>query len=456
MGMDSEAVFPDLTQKREIDRLLEESDTHGVNRRDVLKMASAAAAFFATAPILAACGGNSGSASSSVSTAAKGGGGIVSNGKLAIILLTNQIEYCTQLDAAAKATAPDFGFKYTGLNGQADSQLELSQFQQQVNSGAKAILIQSGDGTNIRPSTRLAQQRKVYTANLFATQAWFTPFDVGEYYTLYATPDDYIATGLAVKVLAEKLGGKGNIVRVRGIKGSSPDILRTAGANATLAKYPGIKLVGELPGDWNSDKSQQAMQTLLSKNPDIQGVIAQNDDEVPGVLAALRAAGKKAGEDIYVTGADGTSQVAKLINSGEVLVTTASVPQYSAYFFMSRFYDVQNGWKPSAPERIMNWQSITLTKDNVGPYLERYVNNGNTAPFDPKLISKVQSPKDWDPQMEVYPSNLEHVWADIPKPKGYSTPAPWAAAQKSGEMEKVTAEYKDRYKIKNTGPSPAA
>ena len=50
--------------------------------------------------------------------------------------------------------------------------------------------------------------------------------------------------------LAKKLDGKGNIVVLTGVPGTSVDTQRTAAAKEVFAKYPDIHIVGEAVGMW--------------------------------------------------------------------------------------------------------------------------------------------------------------------------------------------------------------
>ena len=61
--------------------------------------------------------------------------------------------------------------------------------------------------------------------------------------------------------LAKKLNGKGNIVVITGVPGTSVDTLRTKAAKEVFAKYPGIQIVNEAVGMW----SQAVARTELSK-----------------------------------------------------------------------------------------------------------------------------------------------------------------------------------------------
>ena len=74
--------------------------------------------------------------------------------------------------------------------------------------------------------------------------------------------------------LVDKLGGKGNVVMVTGVPGTTVDDLRNAGAKEVFAKHPDITVVAEVNGMW----SQAVARTELSK------VLAtRNWDEIDGL-----------------------------------------------------------------------------------------------------------------------------------------------------------------------------
>ena len=74
--------------------------------------------------------------------------------------------------------------------------------------------------------------------------------------------------------LADKLGGKGNIVFLTGVPGTSVDTQRTAAAKEVFAKYPDIHIVAEAVGMW----SQAVTRTELSKI-----LATHNWDEIDGL-----------------------------------------------------------------------------------------------------------------------------------------------------------------------------
>ncbi len=433
--------YPDYTEKSVIDRHMERLDTKDVSRRDFLAIASASAIAGATAAAMGIPG---------VAVAA-------ANGKMAHLMMTLRMEYTNDAQLGAAGAAKAFGWDIATADGQFDSERQLNQFEQQIALNTQAVMLHAPGGGSIKRIAQLANENKIWLDNTWGTLPWFTPFEAGEYYTMYAVPEEFSAHGdvtdLVCQAIMEKHGG-GRIVGVTGVEGNSTDLIRSRGRDAAIEKYPKISLAGELPGKWNREDSQKAMEDLISRHSDIVGVIGQNDDVADGCISALRAAGMRPGKDVFVTGADGTTLGAALIKQGRMLATSANVPQYMGALLTTRLYDVMNGWRPRAAERMMNWRSIAMTKKNVAPYLARYVDNDGVDYYDYKKMSKVLHPNDWDPQAELFPMNIDLEWGGIPQPKGWSYPAEYAKSRENGEADAVREEYADHYKIDFFGPSP--
>jgi ABC-type sugar transport system substrate-binding protein len=433
--------FPDFTDKRIIDRHLDEYRVSGISRREFLAFSTASAVAASMAAGLGAPG---------LAIAA-------ANGKMAHLMMTLRLEYVVNADAGAKGAAEALGLEHVSVDGQLDSERQLNQFEQQVTAGVNAVMLHAPGGGSIKRIAELANQNKVWLDNTWGTLPWYTPFEAGDYWTMYAVPEEFSAhrdvTRAVCQAVMDAFSG-GEIVGVTGVEGNSTDLIRSRGRDAALKDFPQVKLVGELPGKWNREDSQKAMEDLISRFPNLKGVIAQNDDVADGCIAALRAAGMRPGQDVFLSGADGTTGGAEMIKQGQLLATSANVPQYMGALLTSRLYDVMNGWRPRAAERLMNWRSVTMTKDNVDVYLERYVNSGDTPMFDYKRLSKVLHPQDWDPQAELFPMDIDLEWGGIPKPDGWDYPAEYVKARDSGEAEVVKKEYAEHYKIQMFGPAP--
>lgn len=433
--------LPDFSDRKVVDGHMDRLDTKGVSRRDFLALATAGASAAAGAASLGL---------PNVAVAAP-------SGKLAFLTAYYRNEYNTIADKAFQAAAKAFGINYTVLDGNFDSELQLNQFEQQAVGGTTAAIFNLADGSAIRRIAKTASTNKIFVGNVWGMLAWYTPFDADEYYTLYAVPDEVKAhrgvTRVLLKTVTEKFGG-GNIIGVTGVPGHLTDIARSRGRDGALKEYPKTTLVGQLPGKWNREDSLKATEDLLSRYKNVVGVVAQNDDVAQGVLAALKAAGVVPGQDVFVVGADGTSNAARAIETGQQLATSANSPAYAAGLFTARIYDVTHGWVPRASERLLYWHSNVTTKANVAAYLERYVDTKGVQPFDYRRMSKVLHPTDWDPQAEIVPLDIDHEWGALPKPEGWIYPKAYLDAKNGGEWKQVEAEYAAHYKIKFDGPAP--
>lgn len=72
--------------------------------------------------------------------------------------------------------------------------------------------------------------------------------------------------------LAKAMGGKGNIIGLRGIAGISVDTERWDGAMEVFDKYPGIKVVDSVYAEWSYEKGRTACENLAIAHPKIDGV----------------------------------------------------------------------------------------------------------------------------------------------------------------------------------------
>ncbi len=90
--------------------------------------------------------------------------------------------------------------------------------------------------------------------------------------------------------VAKAMGGKGNLLMVRGVVGSEPEKIIYEGQKKALAKYPDIKIVREIVGQASNSVTQEAVQSALPSLPKIDGVITGGSSY--GALQAFQAANR--------------------------------------------------------------------------------------------------------------------------------------------------------------------
>jgi ribose transport system substrate-binding protein len=85
----------------------------------------------------------------------------------------------------------------------------------------------------------------------------------------------------------KKLGGKGNVLQVRGVKGSAPDNDMFNAQEAALKKYPDIKVVTTVYGQATASVAQSAIANVLPSLPHIDAVLGQGGSDDFGIAQAF-------------------------------------------------------------------------------------------------------------------------------------------------------------------------
>lgn len=119
-------------------------------------------------------------------------------------------------------------------------------------------------------------------------------------YTSFVGADNYQIGEMIGHCLAEKIGGKGNVMEIGGLKGSSPAQERHEGFVNALGQYPDIRIVGFANGDWTENSGEEVMERLLeSYGGPVDAVFGGNDRMAIGARKAMRKAGRDRNDVLY-------------------------------------------------------------------------------------------------------------------------------------------------------------
>src|ERR1700712_551151 len=102
----------------------------------------------------------------------------------------------------------------------------------------------------------------------------------------YVAGDNTAFGKVPAEYIAKALGGKGDIVAMRGIA-TTLDNERMDAFNGVLKNYPGIHLLDAKYANWNRDDAFKTMQDYLTRFKHIDAVWAADDDMAVGVLKAI-------------------------------------------------------------------------------------------------------------------------------------------------------------------------
>ena len=87
--------------------------------------------------------------------------------------------------------------------------------------------------------------------------------------------------------------GKGNVVELTGLGGSTPAMERHQGFMAAISNFPDIKLIDKADAAWEREPAEVEMDSMLRRHPKIDAVYAHNDRIAPGAYQAAKKVGRE-------------------------------------------------------------------------------------------------------------------------------------------------------------------
>ena len=96
-----------------------------------------------------------------------------------------------------------------------------------------------------------------------------------------------------------------NIIHIQGVMGSAAQKGRS-GALDAMAEQEGWNIVTQQTAEWNAEKAQQIVQSVIDSGDDFNVIYAENDDMAKGAVAALDKANIShgVGKDVVIMGFD--------------------------------------------------------------------------------------------------------------------------------------------------------
>jgi len=159
--------------------------------------------------------------------------------------------------------------------------------------------------------------------------------------------------------LGEKLGKKAKVIIIEGNPGADNAKQRKEGFMKSVAKYE-LELLESTTAHWETEEANTVMTNLLTRFPNVQGVMCANDSMALGVVKAIEAAGKI--DKVAVVGFDNIAACQALIKEGKMLAT---VDQFGPEMAANA---IKVGFRILKGEKIAGWEKTpveVVSKENL-------------------------------------------------------------------------------------------
>src|SRR5512136_1237751 len=195
-------------------------------------------------------------------------------------------EYRTQMIAELQETNKEYmdqGITNELVIESADTDVagQIQQLQNLMAKNVDAILVNPGDVNGLNATLTEAVNKGIIVISVDQELNVPGVYNVGIDQKAWAMT--------SAKWLAEKLGGKGEIVEIEGFPGHPANVARMDGVAEVLKQYPGIKVLASDTGKWDEATGQQVMSNFLASFPNMDGYWTQ-DGMAIGAMQALLAA----------------------------------------------------------------------------------------------------------------------------------------------------------------------
>ena len=246
-----------------------------------------------------------------------------------ISTLTNP--FFVTLKEGAEAKAMELGAELIVLDSQDDPAKAAANMEDLITRGVDLILVNPTDSDAIVNSIIAANEAGIPVITVDRSS------NGGEVVSFIAS--DNMAGGMmAGEFIVEKLGGKGKVVELEGVSGTSAARERGEGFNKAI-EGTDIEVVAKQTADFDRVKGLEVMENILQSQPEIDAVFAHNDEMALGALEAIKASGR----EIMVVGFDATDDAVAAVEAGEMAATVAQQPALIGSMGVETAMKVLNG-----------------------------------------------------------------------------------------------------------------
>jgi len=233
--------------------------------------------------------------------------------RIGVTMLFDDLWLTTLRDAMTAYAEAQGNVELVMVDSKEDPSVQLGQVENFISQGLDAIIVIAANTEAVGPMTQAAVDAKIPLVYVNREPAEL-PEGVA-----FVGSDSIDAGIFQMEWIAEKLGGKGNVVIMIGNVAHEAAQMRTAGVKQVAEKFPDIKIIKEQTGNWERAKGLALMENWLASGDQIDAVASNNDEMAIGALSAIEAAGKLG--EIIVGGVDASPDALVEMDKGRLNVT---------------------------------------------------------------------------------------------------------------------------------------
>jgi ribose transport system substrate-binding protein len=278
--------------------------------------------------------------------------------EIVALLYSRGFEFMVALDQGIQDAAKESGVNISVLDGNSDSQTQISQIEDSITKGVDAIILSPNNSEELVPGVQKANEAGIPVITVDAVIG--EGADVASAVAFDNAEGGKVAAQYIIDTLKE-----GEVLEVTGAQGAYHANMRGGGFNEGMATDSNFKVLTKDAG-WLAENAQNITADVVTANPSVNAIFSHNGEMVRGIIAGLKQLGKtaKVGEDghMMVVGIDGTPIELDFIRSGELDATVQQDPFDMGATALNAAVDTIKG---NSVEKEIFMPPTLITKDNV-------------------------------------------------------------------------------------------
>lgn len=236
---------------------------------------------------------------------------------IGLAVSTQNNPFFVSLKEGAEAEAKAQGINLITVDAQDDPAKQSASIEALIQKKVKVLLINPTDSDAVAAAVKAANAAGIPVVTLDRSAS-------GGEVAAHIASDNVAGGKMAGEFIKEKLGGKGNIVELEGLAGTSAARERGQGFHEVVDADANLKIVSKQPADFDRAKGMSVTENILQGHKDINAIFAHNDEMALGAMQALEAAGMK---NVVVVGFDATADAVASVKAGKLAATVAQKPE---------------------------------------------------------------------------------------------------------------------------------
>ena len=222
----------------------------------------------------------------------------------------------------------DYELIINGIRNESDLSQQVVLVDQMISRGVDAIVIAPADSQALVPALARAAAAGIVIINI---DNRLEPEVLGEYglSVPYIGPSNKAGAKMIGDFALKSMAAGSKVAILEGITSAVNSIERRAGFEEAIADA-GMDLVTLQSAEWDQTKAAQVMAGILSQYPDLDVILAANDNMALGAASAVGMARRE--KEIVIAGFDNISAVHPLIEAGTVIATVDQFGDQLAVF----------------------------------------------------------------------------------------------------------------------------